>query len=166
MSSTRICLVCGQENPPDATKCVNCGAPLKVADTLLFRDRSQGDIFEAYRDLDFELEPGTIALQFVGRPQPLLVRVKDEATLGRLIPGEPAPAVDLTGYRAGLLGVSRHHAVIYASQSGYVIEDLESANGTWLNENELTPHVPYDLHNRDQVRLGDLVFFVFFAAHS
>jgi pSer/pThr/pTyr-binding forkhead associated (FHA) protein len=164
MSTGKICLVCKHENPPDAAKCIHCGAPLRVAETLLFRSQSQSDVIETYKVQDITVEPGAIALQFVGKGQPLFVRVEDEVTLGRVVPGEPAPTIDLTDYRAGLLGVSRHHAVIYASQAGYVIEDLNSANGTWVNENRLTPHVPYDLHDRDQVRLGELIFFVFFTA--
>ena len=31
------------------------------------------------------------------------------------------------------LGVSGHHARIYRGPDGYVIEDLKSRNGTWLN---------------------------------
>jgi hypothetical protein len=166
MSATKVCLVCDHENPSDAAKCAGCGAPLKVSSTLLFRDKSQGDTVGAYQAYDVDVEPGMIALQFVGKDHPLLIRIEDAITLGRLIPGEPAPTVDLTSYRAGLLGVSRHHAVIYPSQEGYLIEDLDSANGTWVNERELTPRVPYDLRNRDQVRLGELIFFIFFADRS
>jgi pSer/pThr/pTyr-binding forkhead associated (FHA) protein len=165
MNSKKVCLVCNHENPPDAAKCGQCGAPLRVASTLLFRDKSQGDAMGEYQAYDVEVEPGMIAMQFVGKDQPVFVTVEDAITLGRVIPGEPAPTVDLTAYRAGLLGVSRHHAVIYSSQEGYLIEDLGSANGTWVNENELAPHVPHNLRNRDRIRLGELIFFIFFVDH-
>lgn len=69
MSSKKVCLVCNHENPPDVAKCDHCGAPLKVASTLLFRDKSQGDTMAAYQAYDVEVEPGMIAMQFVGKDQ-------------------------------------------------------------------------------------------------
>jgi hypothetical protein len=136
-------------------------------ETMRLSEQFKGEVSEEYKAHHFELEPGTMALRFVGRGQPLTVKVEDAVTLGRHVPGEPPPTVDLTEYHGGLLGVSRRHAVIYPSHHSYIIKDLGSTNGTWVNENRLIPHQPYDLRNRDQVRLGELILFVFYAlAHS
>jgi class 3 adenylate cyclase len=52
--------------------------------------------------------------------------------------------------------VSRHHARLTWNGSCYVIEDLGSKNGTWLNERRVDE--PAVLRSGDLVRLGDLLF--------
>jgi len=60
------------------------------------------------------------------------------------------------------LGISGHHARLYRGQEGYVIEDLKSRNGTWVNgaRVEQAPLV-----DGDRVRVGasDLRYQVLFA---
>jgi hypothetical protein len=109
-----------------------------------------------------DLDPGMMALYFVGKSQPLLVPVEDGVILGRFSPEAPLPVVDLTDYSAGLLGVSRQHASITPSDEGYVIEDLDSSNGTFVNETLVPAHTPRLLRSHDQVRLGGLILFVRF----
>ena len=53
-------------------------------------------------------------------------------------------------------GVSRRHAHIRWTGSTYVLEDLESKNGTWINDRHLAG--PVALSNGDVVRFGDLPF--------
>ncbi len=48
-------------------------------------------------------------------------------------------------------GVSRHHARIVASGSGWAIEDLGSSNGTWVNGQRVA-HA--SLRDGDRIRLG------------
>jgi len=54
--------------------------------------------------------------------------------------------------------VSRKHARISGSAAGYVIEDLTSSNGTFVNNTQV--HTPHLLANGDHVRLGPSVEFV------
>jgi hypothetical protein len=49
------------------------------------------------------------------------------------------------------LGVSGHHSRIYRGPDGYVIEDLKSRNGTWLNGTRVFHSV---LSSGDVVRIG------------
>lgn len=49
------------------------------------------------------------------------------------------------------LGISGHHARIFRGPEGYVIEDLKSRNGTWLNGTRVFHSI---LQNGDQLRLG------------
>ena len=49
--------------------------------------------------------------------------------------------------------VSRHHAEIQRLGNNYVLIDLGSVNGTWLNSRRIT--VPRDLEDGDQIRIGN-----------
>jgi hypothetical protein len=53
------------------------------------------------------------------------------------------------------LGVSGRHARIFRSPDGYVVEDLKSRNGTWLNGARVFHAV---LKNGDRLRLGETDF--------
>lgn len=50
--------------------------------------------------------------------------------------------------------VSRRHAAIACTTQGYVLTDLGSANGTWVNGNRITRRV---LRHEDQIRFGAVV---------
>ncbi len=58
-------------------------------------------------------------------------------------------------------GVSRLHARIIRQEDRYFIEDLNSTNGTFLNESELEYHQPQELSKNDRIRFGveEYVFF-------
>ncbi len=58
-------------------------------------------------------------------------------------------------------GVSRLHARIIRQEDRYFIEDLNSTNGTFLNEVELEYHQPQELNKNDRIRFGveEYVFF-------
>jgi len=50
--------------------------------------------------------------------------------------------------------VSRPHARLQRVDEGWVITDMGSVNGTLLNNNFLTPHTPYALHDGDILLIG------------
>jgi sigma-B regulation protein RsbU (phosphoserine phosphatase) len=54
--------------------------------------------------------------------------------------------------------VSRHHARIARNDGAFLIEDLDSSNGTYLNGQRLPPHVPTPLTERDSLQIGPYVF--------
>lgn len=74
----------------------------------------------------------------------------------------PLPDVDLEPYGAGMAGVSRRHARLHCRPDGWFLEDLQSTNGTFLNETRLSPGQPACLHHGDLIRLGQLtlIFYV------
>ena len=76
--------------------------------------------------------------------------IKSEIIIGR------DPAVDLV---ISAPGVSRRHARITLQGSGYLIEDLGSSNGTFLNSQPVTAPVP--LNSGDQIGLGRSVLLTF-----
>ena len=53
---------------------------------------------------------------------------------------------------------SSHHAQIRYEGQGYEVIDLGSRNGTYVNEQQLVPHVPHLLSVNDQIRIGDTTF--------
>ena len=162
MSSNTVCVVCNTENPPGATRCQKCRSPLRIFDTMKLWDQSALSTREI-SPYPGTLPPRTLALRFLGKRDPLLVRVDDEIILGRAMPRSSEYLVDLTDHRAGLLGVSRQHAIICRQGREYTIEDLRSTNGTWVNTQRLVPGQPHTLKSGDQVQLGELILHVSFA---
>lgn len=56
--------------------------------------------------------------------------------------------------------ISRLHCCIADSKEGYYIEDMNSTNGTFVNEERLTPNNRHILNNGDKVRLATYVYEV------
>jgi pSer/pThr/pTyr-binding forkhead associated (FHA) protein len=55
--------------------------------------------------------------------------------------------------------VSRHHARLTHTGTGYVIEDLRSTNGTFVNQQRLA--APRALNSGDQIGLGETVVLLY-----
>ncbi len=101
---------------------------------------------------------------FIGNHHsPLVARVDPQITLGRNAPEDGGGThIDLTPYDAYKKGVSRVHIAIRRTGENFEIEDLNSANGTFINAYSLAPHEHYPLKNGDIVRLGRLPIQMFF----
>jgi HD-GYP domain-containing protein (c-di-GMP phosphodiesterase class II) len=52
--------------------------------------------------------------------------------------------------------ISRRHARLFRQGSRFLIEDLDSVNGTILRGKRLSPHLPCDLQDGDEIGLGSL----------
>jgi len=150
-----------QEQPPDK--------PAETdSDTLVVPPRNTQDEVPVVPPLASVPQPGMVpglvqvALYIPDRQAPIIV-TDIEFVLGRFTTGDRANIIDLTPYRAYLMGVSRHHAVISQTPDGYLIKDMGSANGTWLNGSRLSPFVPYVLKDGDHLELGRLSLTVRFS---
>lgn len=53
---------------------------------------------------------------------------------------------------------SSRHAIIRQAGQSYSITDLGSTNGTFVNEQKLSPNTPYTLNPGDRIRTGDTTF--------
>lgn len=103
-----------------------------------------------------------LSINVPGRSAPIRVKSTEKITIGRQDRASSiAPTVDLSGDHAAMLGVSRQHVEIRMHNNICFVRDLESANGSWLNETPLPPHIDRPLHNGDQLRLGHLICFVY-----
>ncbi len=164
-STPQVCRRCQHKNPGEALKCAWCGAPLNTASTTIqIPDLVRRDALSQPRQPTGPASDG-LAMYIAGEVQPMMVRGKDEVILGRTsTEGGPSVVIDLTPYNAGMLGVSRRHARIIVADEAYLLEDLGSTNGTWLNEKHLPARTQFVLRNGDQIRLGQLILFVYFAA--
>ncbi len=158
-----ICLRCTHKNEPGALKCTWCGAPFTSETTTVkvsdLPKRSEGAPLPRLKPVGEGL-----SLFVAGEVRPLIVSVQEQVILGRHTKTERSPSVvDLTPYNAGLLGVSRKHAAISMSEGHYTLRDLNSTNGTWLNEKQVPSDTPFILRNGDQVRLAQLIISVYFS---
>jgi hypothetical protein len=169
MSEAKFCPVCHHKNDAEATICSFCSSPLMNGATAL------GDTTENITDL----EPGStrifmpsvdylagvpddaLALFMMDEQEPIIIESSTDVVLGRLVEGIGDEAIDLTEYGGVELGVSRRHAKITCVDGVYLLEDLGSTNGTWLNQRRLTPGVPHRLHNHDVIMVGRLRMTVF-----
>jgi len=80
---------------------------------------------------------------------------KGEIIIGREDPVSGIfPDIDLTDHGGDEGGVSRQHARILVQGDRFFIEDLNSTNFTFLNQQKLTPQQPQALVGGDEIRFG------------
>ena len=73
------------------------------------------------------------------------------------------PDIDLINCNAINNGISRRHAAIdIHTDHSYVLYDLDSRNGTFINGMALEPHHPYPIQSGERIRLGRLKMTIFF----
>lgn len=120
-------------------------------------------------DLLDDDETGTIQLNppSSSHPQARIV-LKDRAvtidlprksvlTLGRSH-GNIVVDIDLEPYQASKYGVSRRHARLIRRGNTWLLEDLHSLNGTFVNDKEIKHGEPVILKHGDVVRLSNMAF--------
>ena len=175
-----ICPACKMKNESGAILCTYCNTPLgnNPQKTLLLR-KTEGitgtlpdildDVLDApsYRPeryMDFEIPAKGIILIHLETGQPLTIQQKKAFILGRASDGIKTrePLVDLTDYHAMDYGISRIHALIRRASDGYELIDLDSTNGTWIENQRLVPQEPALIQSGDRIRLGRLHMLVFY----
>ena len=152
-----FCNQCGHRNPPDSAFCSSCGSLLdRPADhtvTLAKVDPLQdapGPADNARVDLD-ALAPEVASLVVRSGPQAGAAFALTEALtrLGR----HPESEIILDD-----ITVSRRHAEVERMADGYVVRDVGSLNGTYVNQHRVETA---SLHQGDELQVGKfrLVFF-------
>ena len=97
---------------------------------------------------------GSLILSDKGIALPLQAD-KPEIILGRTdLVQNIFPDVDFAELEGEGNGVSRRHARILRNSEGIYLEDLNSTNFTFLNNQRLDPGRLYPLKNGDEIRLG------------
>lgn len=108
-------------------------------------------IYLDIRSMEREELPSNVFLRLITRPETLQYKVNEiyyldgYTDIGR---GEDNQIVFKDRF------VSKKHAVIIENNGRYSIEDLNSANGTYINDRKIIHETP--LNNRDVVRIGDV----------
>ncbi len=162
MSQGKICVFCLHENDSEATECAHCHAPFQVELKTPVVPSEIADLLaidEAAR-LRNKAVTDVLALHIVSEREPIRIPHQGRIILGRNITSDDGFTVDLKPYRAHLLGVSRQHAALTITDDECLLEDLNSMNGTWLNETKLNPNEPVRVQDGDLIRLGLLLMFI------
>lgn len=163
----KLCPSCKRNNPSEAPICQYCGTrfPDEITDLTISKKPPQ---LEFLAKPKFEInDTDLVMFVVVGEEKPIPLNFPEGSmTVGRFAPGNTSPDIDLSDYGAGMLGVSRLHALFTRSEQGFFVEDLGSTNGTFLNNQELHPHTPYFVGNGDFLSLGQLILTVHYAAVS
>ena len=159
-----ICVICGRPLSPSAEYCPHCGNPVPsedaTQDTLLvfptaplkrkplvpppFRASAEKRTLETH-----------IIIQVLPSGTCLTVDVRKPVVLGRSST-QAQNVVDLTEFNALEHGVSRRHCKLELKDGQLLVTDLESSNGTYLNDKHLTPHQRYVVLHGDRLILGTL----------
>jgi len=162
------CPTCSHSNPEGALFCEACGTYLHTGGTLTTNALESGPVSRpgpsGYpRDAQGGMPAGAALVllcpedgrrfRFEPRAQTALLGRNDRKARLKV-------DMDLTGHDGQARGISRRHARLHYLNGNYLLEDLESLNGTYLNERKLRPYLPEVLHNGDQVRLGDVSLVV------
>jgi len=105
----------------------------------------------------------TLVLWVQGNKKPLEAYPRTQLVIGRtsVMSGKPVN-VDLTGYNAEELGVSRNHAQLRCQDNMLYLSDLKTANGTYVNELRLYPNEARVLRSGDEIRFGKMIIKITF----
>jgi hypothetical protein len=98
--------------------------------------------------------PGKLVVQGTNATLPLPAG-KTEIVIGREDPVSGAfPEIDLTDHGGDEGGVSRKHARLFVQGDRVYIEDLNSTNYTYVNQQKIVPGQPHPLNDGDELRFG------------
>lgn len=157
------CPSCGRKHRPGTLFCSECGVYLPTGGPLGTEPVPPRDLPVAKADAWGSGPEGRAGMRAsvslrvrvlsTGRQIPL--PPTEEVQVGRLDAAHGIfPDVDLTSDGGLEGGVSRRHCKIYQEEDSYLVEDLGSANGTFLNGERLTPYLSHTLENGDELQLG------------
>jgi hypothetical protein len=169
-----ICPTCGKTNRPNALACSRCNTlffnprqstvSMRIDPRILrLRRRREEQLSEQEK-----LAPDcSVLLHIRGLVERLIFEQGTEVVLGRVDLANPDPdRFDLTRFGGHERGVSRAHAVLRYNDKLLTVTDLGSVNGTSVNSEKLTPHMPRELKHNDQLTLGSLGISIRFEANT
>jgi hypothetical protein len=156
-----ICVVCGTQAEPGARFCIHCGSPFEnPLGWPCPACQSPNLLGEAFCETCGAPLPATpyLVVTVIGLRLPLPDNAATGAAIGRSDPLSGVfPDIDLEPYGAEAAGLSRQHARITHRDNQYWLEDLNSVNLTYLNNQRLIPDRPARLKDGDLLRLGQLL---------
>ena len=170
----KFCPVCKNKNERDAIVCIRCGASLDYRHPESIATTRNAEVPEAISTkiadapIDNALIPDDgIAIYAAGTSKPVYLRFEKELVFGRKA-DEPSDGnlLDLSEIGGYQMGISRRHAMIRRGEAGYELIDLASTNGSWLNDERLSPNKPYPLSSGSQLRFGRMRLLILYHSVS
>ena len=160
------CPRCQHEIADDALGCKKCGLNLaeRSDEKTVIQKSGEGPeniITAGWGKTTFEKQ-NRVVIHIQDSSVPIIVYPETEFLIGRRRDDEPVLGLDLASYGGQEKGVSRIHAALQRDENSLYIVDLDSTNGTFLNEEPLAPNRPQILRNGDTLRLGQLVLYIYF----
>ncbi len=158
-----LCPSCGHENRVGTLFCGRCGIYLPTGGPLRTEPlpEDQLPIFQASPWDSEHVEDATEApivplqVEVLSSGREIQLPAIAEVQVGRLDAAHGIfPHLDLTSDGGLEGGVSRYHCRIHQQESNYLVEDMGSANGTFVNGRRLTPYLPHALKDGDKVQVG------------
>jgi hypothetical protein len=143
--SVVYCQECGFQNPEAANFCARCGALLQKGEgsAETTQSLSPEEVAELEHEPVVGLEgPALVVRQGGGRAGESFRPSADRTRIGR----SPECEIFLDD-----VTVSRNHAVLIARPEGFVVEDLGSLNGTFVNRRRIDTAV---LKSGDELQIG------------
>jgi len=144
------CTVCGATVLPEQAFCASCGATLQPPQEAEPTPSSPVEPLVSSVStgphLTMAASGGQIPL--VDQPELLIGRVDDVSGI--------YPDIDMAPHGGEQGGISRRHARLLHEGDEWAIMDLDSTNGTFVNEIELEPKVRTGLSDGDKISLGDI----------
>ena len=163
------CPVCLTSNVDNTFFCHECGHYLledgKGRETELYDLRIISGLnapsSEPEKTADAATGPVGVCLEIRDKCQAIDMPDHKGVCLGRLDPSAGIfPEIDLTELGSEGKSVSRRHAMLLSEDNRLIIEDLGSANGTYLNGKRLNPYAREPVEDGDILHLGKLEVLV------
>lgn len=159
------CPSCGRRHRPGTLFCSECGVYLSTGGPLRTEPVPERELPSRQASLwprePIEESSDTPAIplhvEVISTGQQIELPPIATVRIGRLdAANDIAPELDLTPVVQHGDGVSRLHCRVHQRGSTYLVEDMGSANGTFLNGQRLTPYLPFALQHGDELQLGRL----------
>jgi hypothetical protein len=156
------CPSCGRKHRPGTLFCSECGVYLPTGGPLRTEPLPEDDLpvsranpWISQQGEGAKPSPLPLRLLVVASNREIQLPSTPEVQVGRLDAAHGIfPDLDLTSDGGLEGGVSRRHCKIHQRGSAYLVEDVGSANGTFLNGQRLTPYLPHVLKNEDELQVG------------
>ncbi|HEY4690698.1 MAG TPA: FHA domain-containing protein [Anaerolineae bacterium] len=156
--TTLYCPACGTLNQPAARFCLSCGSRLAdAAGPACPRCGANPLPGDRFCDECGAALPPPVLIILEETGWRVALPDQSESVVGREDPlsGEK-PGIDLAPHGAERYGVSRHHARLTRTGGTYTLEDLNSVNLTYLNDQRLEPGRTATLKDGDRISLGTM----------
>jgi hypothetical protein len=163
-----VCYNCQSNQLDGSIFCLECGASL-IVETGQESTREIGapagplTAGLSRQSKPAEVEEGSLYLTVVIAHNGHRYRLNlgDERLIGREDSNKGVqPDLDLGAEGGYDAGVSRRHAILLYRDGQYMVEDLGSANGTFVNGRRLASQAAMSLRNGDELKCGTMVLRV------